>query len=236
MISFTLIVGLLSQLCYGMRQLVQWVMTERLKRVVSPTGYWAFSLAGCCFMLTYGWLREDIVILVGQMLSFYVYVLNLDYKGAWRLIPRPIRIVLYCVPVIALIATAMNAPHLVDRFIHNPDIPLWLMIYGTCAQLIFLSRYAYQVVYSVKRHESCLPPVFWLISIIGASLTLVYGIIRLDPILMLGQSISILIFSRNLWVGWRYSKNQELHSDRSDGSDWSDKSDKSDTSEMPEKP
>ena len=208
MLTFTFFIGLISQLCYGARQLVQWIMTERLKRVVSPTGYWAFSLAGCCFMLWYGWLREDIVILVGQMLSFYVYVLNLDYKGAWKRIPLPIRIVLYLVPVVALIATAVNAPHLVDRFIHNPDIPLGLMIYGTCAQLIFLSRYAYQVAYSVKRHESCLPPVFWLISVVGASLTLVYGIIRLDPILMLGQSISILIFSRNLWVGYRYSKKE----------------------------
>ena len=112
------------------------------------------------------------------------------------------------VPIVALIATAINAPQLVDRFIHNPEIPLGLMIYGTCAQLVFLSRYAYQVVYSVKRHESCLPPVFWLISVVGASLTLVYGIIRHDFILMLGQSLSILIFSRNLWVGYRYSKNQ----------------------------
>lgn len=201
-----MIIGMMSQLCYAARQLVQWVMTERLKRLVSPTGYWAFSLAGCCFMLTYGWLREDIVILIGQILSFYVYVLNLDYKGAWRRIPRIIRIVLYFVPVLALIFTAINAPQLVDRFLHNPEIPLWLMIYGTSAQLIFLSRYAYQVAYSVKRHESCLPPLFWLISLVGASLTLIYGIIRLDPILMIGQSASIVIFSRNLYVGWRYLK------------------------------
>ncbi len=149
MIDFVFIVGFLSQVCYGARQLVQWIMTERFKRVVSPTGYWAFSLAGCCFMLWYGWLREDIVILVGQMLSFYVYVLNLDYKGAWKRIPLPIRIIFYLIPIVALIATAMNAPHLVDRFIHNPEIPLWL-----------------------------------------------------------GQSISIIIFSRNLYVGYRYTKNK----------------------------
>jgi lipid-A-disaccharide synthase-like uncharacterized protein len=85
------------------------------------------------------------------------------------------------------------------------------MIYGTCAQLIFLSRYAYQVTYSVRRHESCLPPVFWLISVIGASLTLIYGIVRHDFILMLGQSISILIFSRNLYVGHKYNSTNRGH-------------------------
>lgn len=201
MSSYVFLIGLLSQACYGARQLVQWIATERSKRVVSPTGYWAFSLAGCCFMLWYGWLREDIVILVGQMLSFYVYVLNLDYKGAWRRVPLPVRVVLYCVPVVALAATAHAAPHLVDRFLHNPLIPLWLMTYGAAAQLVFISRYAYQVVVSVRRHESLLPPPFWVISIVGASLILAYGILRRDPILIMGQSVAIAIFGRNLYFG-----------------------------------
>ena len=201
MSTYILIIGLLSQVCYAARQLVQWIMTERLRRVVSPTGYWAFSLAGCCFMLWYGWLREDIVILIGQILSFYVYVLNLDYKGAWKRIPLFLRIIFYLIPVVAIIATIVAAPTLIDRFLHNPEIPLWLMIYGTCAQLIFLSRYAYQVAVSVKHHESLLLPPFWIISIVGALLIFVYGLYRLDPILLMGQSVAIAIFSRNLWFG-----------------------------------
>lgn len=205
----TLIIGLLSQVCYGLRQLVQWLSTERAKKVVSPTGYWAFSLAGCCFMLTYGYLREDIVIIVGQVLSFYVYVLNLDYKGAWRRVPLLVRVPLYLVPLAGIAAIAFNAPELVDRFLHNPEVPLNLMIYGTAAQAVFISRYAYQVVYSVKRHESCLPPVFWMISIVGAAMILAYGIIRLDPILMLGQSVAILIFARNLYIGLRLERKEK---------------------------
>lgn len=203
--TLTFIIGMLSQVCYAARQLVQWVMTERSKRLVSPTGYWAFSLAGCCFMLAYGWMRQDIVILIGQILSFGVYVLNLSYKGAWSRLPLPLRYVLYLAPVAALVGTVWNADELACRFLHNPDIPLWLIIYGTTAQLIFLSRYAYQVAVSIKRHESVLPPTFWIISIIGASLILVYGIKRLDPILMLGQSAAIAIFARNLYIGLHFS-------------------------------
>lgn len=203
--TLTFIIGMLSQVCYAARQLVQWVMTERSKRLVSPTGYWAFSLAGCCFMLAYGWMRQDIVILIGQILSFCVYVLNLSYKGAWSRLPLPLRYVLYLAPVAALVGTVWNADELACRFLHNPDIPLWLIIYGTTAQLIFLSRYAYQVAVSIKRHESVLPPTFWIISIIGASLILVYGIKRLDPILMLGQSAAIAIFARNLYIGLHFS-------------------------------
>lgn len=205
----TLIIGLLSQVCYGLRQLVQWVMTERAGRVVSPTGYWAFSLAGCCFMLSYGWLRDDIVIIAGQVLSFYVYVLNLDYKGAWRRIPLAVRVVLYTVPLFGIAAIAFNAPELVARFLHNPEVPLWLMIYGTTAQAIFISRYAYQVVYSVCRKQSCLPPGFWVISLAGASLIFVYGLLRRDPILILGQSVALIIFARNLYIGLKKTSEWE---------------------------
>lgn len=200
------LIGLASQGCYGARQLVQWIMTERYQRVVSPTGYWAFSLVGCCFMLVYGWFREDIVILIGQMTSFYVYVLNLDYKGAWRRVPLPVRVVLYLVPLVALAATVWHAPQLVDRFIHNPDIPLAWMIYGTCGQVVYLSRYAFQVVASVKKHESLLPPTFWMISIIGSLLILVYGIRRSDWVLILGQSAGIFIYARNYIIGRRLTK------------------------------
>lgn len=199
--TFVLIIGLLSQLCYGARQLVQWIETERLRRVASPTGYWAFSLAGCCFMLWYGWLRTDIVILLGQVLSFYVYVLNLDYKGAWGKLPRLLRVLLYAVPVVAIAGIAVRAPQLIDRFVHNPLIPLWLMIYGAAAQLIFISRYAYQVVVSVRSRESLLLPPFWIISIVGATLIFIYGLLRRDPILLMGQSVAIAIFARNLWFG-----------------------------------
>ena len=201
-----LIIGLLSQACYGARQLVQWIMTERYKRVVSPTGYWAFSLVGCCFMLIYGWLREDLVILLGQTASFFVYVLNLIYKGAWRRLPKALRVALYTVPAVALVATLVNAPHLLDRFIHNPDIPLGLMIYGTLGQMVYLSRYAFQVYISVKHGESLLPPVFWAISIVGSLLILVYGIIRRDVVLILGQSAGIAIYARNFYIGTKLNR------------------------------
>lgn len=214
--SFILIIGLLSQVCYGLRQLVQWIATERLRRVASPTGYWAFSLAGCCFMLWYGWLRSDIVILMGQIMSFYVYVLNLDYKGAWRRIPRPLRIAFYAVPIVALVGVVMKAPQLIDRFIHNPDIPLWLMIYGASAQLIFISRYAYQVAVSVRRKESLLLPPFWIISIVGAALIFVYGVLRRDPILLLGQSVAIAIFARNLWFGLTHGSQHDSPDNQAD--------------------
>lgn len=206
--TVVILIGLASQGCYGARQLVQWIKTERAGRVVSPTGYWAFSLVGCCFMLAYGWLREDIVILLGQMASFYVYVLNLDYKGAWRRLPAAVRIPLYLIPLVALAATIWRAPELVDRFLHNPDIPLSLMIYGTCGQVIYLSRYAFQVVTSMRHHESMLPPTFWMISIVGSLLILVYGIIRSDIVLILGQSAGIIIYARNYYIGRKLTKRQ----------------------------
>lgn len=40
----------MAQLFFSARVLVQWIMSERARRVLSPTLFWALSLAGltCC--------------------------------------------------------------------------------------------------------------------------------------------------------------------------------------------
>jgi lipid-A-disaccharide synthase-like uncharacterized protein len=49
------------------------------------------------------------------------------------------------------------------------------------------------------------PVIFWIFSVIGASLFLLYGVLRNDPVIMLGQSIAFYIYVRNLQLKgvWR---------------------------------
>mgnify|MGYP000777505683 FL=1 len=54
--------------------------------------------------------------------------------------------------------------------------------------------------------ESVLPPGFWIISIIGSSIIVSYAIIRLDPVLILGQSMGLVAYIRNLVIGRRSRK------------------------------
>lgn len=99
-------IGFLAQLFFSARIVIQWVLSERAHRIVSPSAYWICSLAGSWLLFLYGWLREDFAIILGQLISYYVYLWNLNIKGIYGKIPRLARFVLVATPVAALAAIA----------------------------------------------------------------------------------------------------------------------------------
>jgi lipid-A-disaccharide synthase-like uncharacterized protein len=69
--------GVLAQLVFGARFIVQWIASEKAEKSVIPVGFWFLSIAGGLMTLIYGFARRDIVIIVGQGLSVFIYVRNL---------------------------------------------------------------------------------------------------------------------------------------------------------------
>ena len=69
--------GLAGQVLFGLRFLVQWIATERSKRVVVPVAFWWLSLTGAAITSLYGLLNGLIPVLVGQLPGFVVYSRNL---------------------------------------------------------------------------------------------------------------------------------------------------------------
>jgi lipid-A-disaccharide synthase-like uncharacterized protein len=69
--------GVLAQLIFGARFIVQWIASEKAERSVIPIGFWFLSISGGLMTLVYGFARRDIVIIVGQGLSVFIYVRNL---------------------------------------------------------------------------------------------------------------------------------------------------------------
>lgn len=198
----TLSVGLLAQGFFSARTLVQWILSERAKQVLSPTPFWLLSLSGAYLLCLYGWLRGDFSIVLGQFISYYVYLWNLKMKDSWKTVPFILKGVLLLTPVIAIAFGLKDTDSLIRTFLQNEDIPLWLLIFGSTGQVLFTFRFVYQVVYSYRKQESMLPAGFWIISLTGALLIIIYGIIRLDAVLILGQSFGIAAYARNLWIGY----------------------------------
>ncbi len=199
-------IGFLAQIFFAARILVQWIQSERAKRVLSPSLFWVFSLAGAYLFFIYGWLRNDFAIVLGQLISYYIYLWNLNIKGVWKNIPISFRYILLLTPVVAICFVANNAGEFIARFLHNKDVPLWLLIYGSLGQILFTLRFIYQWLYSRKKGESTLPAGFWLISLTGSLAIVSYGIIRLDPVLIVGQSFGMVAYIRNLVLIFRKAK------------------------------
>lgn len=124
------VIGFLAQVCFSGRLLFQWIMSERAKQVVSPSIFWLLSLLGSYLLFFYGWLRHDFAIILGQLISYYIYIWNLDIKNNWRRIPRPIRYLLIATPFMAIGYMLNEAQVFVKQFFRNEDIPLWLLVWG----------------------------------------------------------------------------------------------------------
>ena len=72
-----LTVGLLGQLMFTGRFIVQWIASERAGRSVVPVAFWYFSIVGGLIVLAYGVHKLDLVIILGQLPGVVVYSRNL---------------------------------------------------------------------------------------------------------------------------------------------------------------
>ncbi|MDE7103717.1 MAG: lipid-A-disaccharide synthase N-terminal domain-containing protein [Bacteroidales bacterium] len=53
------IIGFLAQALFSARLLLQWLLSERKRQVVSHYVYWILSIAGSYLLFIYGWLRDE---------------------------------------------------------------------------------------------------------------------------------------------------------------------------------
>jgi lipid-A-disaccharide synthase-like uncharacterized protein len=74
---FWVSVGLLGQLLFTFRMVLQWLASEKHGKSVVPVGFWWGSLIGGLMLLTYFIWRKDIVGILGQSTGAFIYARNL---------------------------------------------------------------------------------------------------------------------------------------------------------------
>ncbi len=77
---------------------------------------------------------------------------------------------------------------------------LWLIVFGLGAQSLFFARWLVQWIAIERRGESHMPVAFWWVSLVGASLMLVYFLLRGEPVGAIGQCVGWAVYSRNLML------------------------------------
>jgi len=194
------VIGFAAQILFSARSIMQWIISERSKRVLTPVLFWKLSLIASFLLFIYGYLRNDFAIMLGQILTYFIYIRNMHLQNQWLKFPKLIRWFLYFFPFLVLYIGYNN--HIYDRALlfQNDAIPLWLLILGIVAQVIFTLRFIYQWFYSEKRKESSLPMGFWVLSLIGSSLILIYAVLRRDPVLLVGHVLGAFLYARNILI------------------------------------
>ncbi len=75
-----------------------------------------------------------------------------------------------------------------------------LVLFGLAGQVVFMLRFVVQWFASEMRGRSYVPDAFWYLSIAGGVMLLIYGWVDHDPVILLGQSLGLGIYVRNLWM------------------------------------
>jgi lipid-A-disaccharide synthase-like uncharacterized protein len=91
---------------------------------------------------------------------------------------------------------ALNA-YLYEVFVAKFDF--WLA-FGLIAQLFFTARFLVQWISSERAGQSVVPIAFWFFSMGGGLMTLVYGLAKREPVIIVGQGLATLIYIRNIML------------------------------------
>lgn len=76
----------------------------------------------------------------------------------------------------------------------------WWVAFGLAGQLLFMGRFLVQWIASEREGRSVIPLAFWYFSIGGGVILFFYAVYRADPVFILGQSVGLFIYLRNLWL------------------------------------
>lgn len=193
-------IGFLAQILFSSRLLIQWITSEKQRKVITPSTFWTLSLIASFLLFIYGYLRLDFAIMLGQSLTYFIYIRNLQLQGQWQKFPKLIRYLLFVVPILIVIFYYNNNKIDVELLFKNEAIPTWLLVLGIVAQVIFTLRFVYQWIHSERNKASSLPMGFWVLSLIGATMILSYAIIRKDPVLFTGHLFGLIIYARNAYL------------------------------------
>jgi lipid-A-disaccharide synthase-like uncharacterized protein len=191
-------IGFIAQILFSSRLIIQWISSEREKRVITPTLFWTLSLIASFLLFIYGYLRNDFAIMLGQALTYFIYIRNLQLQNQWQKFHWLTRYLLLSAPTLIVIYYFNNNVIDKDLLFKNEAIPNWLLWLGIISQVVFTLRFVYQWLYSERKKTSSLPLGFWLLSLVGSILILTYAVYRKDPVLFIGHLLGSAIYVRNL--------------------------------------
>jgi lipid-A-disaccharide synthase-like uncharacterized protein len=72
-------IGLVAQLMFSTRFLIQWLASERARASIIPETFWYFSLFGGLLLLAYAIYRADPVFILGQAMGLVIYTRNIYF-------------------------------------------------------------------------------------------------------------------------------------------------------------
>jgi len=197
--------GLIASFFFTFRFIVQWLASERTKQSCVPKLFWHLSIGGNILLMFHSLVQ----------LQFPMYLLQSQHTVlSWRNLnlrrskPKKFIRVVFTLIVVALSATFFFIYH--QRLISSEsitwmrspvlkkEVPTWLHIIGCTGLIAFSARFWLQWWQAERSGISTIPKNFWIISLIGNTLTFFYFALLLDWVNLIGPLTAFVPYIRNL--------------------------------------
>lgn len=188
--AWILALGFFGQGCFFARMMLQWIQSERAKKVVVPRLFWQLSLAGAVSVVAYNIIREEPVFVLGGVAQVFIYGRNLLIRGptsSSTLAPVALGLLAFFV----WMAWQRPSPGVDDTV---------FVVIGFVGAVLWLGRFVVQWWVSERLGRPTLPPLFWGLSLAGVGFQLVYAIAAADAVMIVGFVFAWIPYVRNLML------------------------------------
>lgn len=205
------LIGSLPALFFGSRFFIQWLISEKEKKSVVTPIFWRLSLTGNSLLALHYLLQFQVPFLLIQVINGAIAWRNLnllkehklDFKRTVILFIATLCIAL----VLCLIARETYAAQL--PWISSPrgllqtdrsSVSFYWHLFGMMGGVLFASRFWVQWVIAERKGYSSLSKSFWILSLVGSSLSLIYFLKIGDSISILYALFGLIPYVRNLFL------------------------------------
>lgn len=203
--------GFLSAFAFGARFLVQWLESEIKQRSVVRPSFWYLSITGNLLLWTHSIIQLQFHVCFVQICNAVIAWRNLNLMGSKTKQVRLATVLVLMGSGILLTAFIFILQSWSGGFswIRIPAFPGlnasqgvafgWHII-GTIAIVLFSLRFWVQWWQSERKKESYLSQAFWWTSVIGGLLTIIYFSRIQDPVNLIGPTLGMIPYIRNLML------------------------------------
>ncbi|MGK5594738.1 MAG: lipid-A-disaccharide synthase N-terminal domain-containing protein [Parachlamydiaceae bacterium] len=200
--------GFISSIAFTLRFLVQWIYSESKQKSTPTRSFWVLSLIGNITLMIHSGIQIQYPICLIQAFNGVIAIRNLNLMGerekVWSL--KTTVLLLAAAFVLTTFGFYLSSPlHWIRVPIHRfaflaPSFTFSLFwhLLGALGVFLFAIRFWIQWIDAERNQKSTLSESFWWLSILGASLSLLYFFFLGDFVNLLGPLFGIFPYIRNL--------------------------------------
>ncbi|MCH1429306.1 MAG: lipid-A-disaccharide synthase N-terminal domain-containing protein [Chlamydiales bacterium] len=215
--------GFLATFFFTARFIYQWIKSEKKQKSHVTKSFWYLSFIGNILMMLHAFVQIQFHFCLIQGVNAAISYRNLQFfhpkekKRNQRSFFISIIVLMLLITLAFCLQSYLSFGHLkwvrtpahMFNAFSNERLHFLWHLFGFAGAVLFALRFWLQIIDSHKLQKSHLGKNFWVLSLIGSIVTCIYAIRMQDIVYIVGYSVGIVPYIRNLWL-IRQSRHHEV--------------------------